>query len=153
MEGGNSINTVIPITQQEEQSPELPNKIQTIVNALAEYHKTFLHKKTLNGQEPAKVEDIKNYLKELCYQICDYVEDSNNIPTLLHNPSFKKMFEDKSDYEDFKNMFDVIKENTVGWDSEISILIPHWCKLIFIQFPFTISHNHIQSLQNNYSEY
>ncbi len=149
MEGASiKTDTVIP-TSTIEQSPELPDKLQKIVNALSEYHKVFLHKKTLNGQEPVKLEDIRNYLKELCCQICDYIEDSNNIPTLLHNPSFKKMFEDKSDYEDFKKMFDVLRENTGDWDSEVSILVPYWCNLMFVQYPFSISQQHIQNLIYN----
>jgi hypothetical protein len=138
MEGGNIINTVIPITPHQEQSPELPEKLQKILDALAEYHKICLQKNTLNTQEPKKIEDIRQYFKKVYAEICDYIEDSKNTPTLLQDPDFQKMF-------------GVLKECTREWDADISVLVPHWCNLMFIQFPFTISHNHIQSLRNNNS--
>jgi hypothetical protein len=129
-------DTVIPENITIDQSPELPDNLQKIVNALSEYHKVFLHKNTLTGQEPVKLEKIRNYLKEVCCQICDYIEDSNNIPSFLGDADFKKMF-------------DVLKENTKEWDSDISILIPYWCNLMFVQYPFSISQQHIESLMKN----
>jgi len=132
-------DTVIPIRKDTFQSPELPDKLQKIISAMIEYHKSFLHKNTLNSQEPYKLENIQKYLKEVCCQICDYIEDSNNIPTLLDDPDFKRLFE-------------FLKEETIEWDSEISVLIPYWCNLMFVQFPFSISQNHIWQLYKNSKE-
>lgn len=129
-------NTVIPSGKDTLQSPELPDKLQKILSAMIEYHKNFLHKNTLNSQNPNKLEEIRKYFKEVCCQICDYIENSDNKPTLLQDSDFQKLFQ-------------VIQQETNDWDSEISVLIPYWCNLMFVQYPFSISQNHIWQLYKN----
>ena len=114
---------------------EDPVIIDKIVNILNEYRKKFVNNDTLTSQDPVKLNEIKATLQQKATSVNNY----------FNNPS--AYVSDANDTEtntlinQLNTQIQAHPENPT-----YPILIGRYTGLMFVQFPLTLSVNHIHKL-------
>jgi hypothetical protein len=117
------------------QQKEDPIIINKIVNILNEYRKKYVNKDTLTSQDPNKLNEIKATLQQKATAVNNY----------FNNPS--AYVSDANDTEINTLINQLNAEIQDHPDNPIyPILIGRYTGLMFIQFPLTLSVNHIHNL-------
>jgi hypothetical protein len=114
---------------------EDPVIIDKIVNILNEYRKKFVNNDTLTSQDPVKLNEIKATLQQKATSVNNY----------FNNPSAYV-----SDVNDTETNTLINQLNTQiqahPENPTYPILIGRYTGLMFVQFPLTLSVNHIHKL-------
>ena len=119
---------------------EDPAIIDKIVNILNEYRKKYVNKDTLTSQDPTKLNEIKATLQQKATSVnnyfnkpSDYVSDANDTHT--------------------NNLINQLNTQLQGHTNNpiYPVLIGRYVDLMFIQFPLTLSVNHIHKLAKTQS--
>ena len=119
---------------------EDPAIIDKIVNILNEYRKKYVNKDTLTSQDPTKLNEIKAILQQKATSVNNY----------FNNPS--AYVSDANDTEtntlinELNTQIQAHPENPI-----YPILIGRYTGLLFVQFPLTLSVNHIHKLAKTQS--
>jgi hypothetical protein len=112
----------------------LPERLKAILYALADYHSHLLQKITLETQDPIQVHKAKDIMKQQAKLILLALEKGN--------------FDDIHD-EKLKQCLEILKSNNTPYTFYVDTMLEYWCNLMFEEYPFSISHNHIQKLYKN----
>jgi len=119
---------------------EDPVIIDKIVNILNEYRKKFVNNDTLTSQDPVKLNEIKATLQQKATSVNNY----------FNNPSAYV-----SDVNDTETNTLINQLNTQiqahPENPTYPILIGRYTGLMFVQFPLTLSVNHIHKLAKTQS--
>ena len=114
---------------------EDPVIIDKIVNILNEYRKKYVNQDTLTSQDPNKLNEIKATLQEKATAVNNY----------FNNPS--AYVSDANDTET-NILINELNTHLQGHTNNpiYPVLIGRYTGLMFIQFPLTLSVNHIHKL-------
>lgn len=119
---------------------EDPAIIDKIVNILNEYRKKYVNQDTLTSQDPTKLNEIKATLQQKATSVNNY----------FNNPT--AYVSDVTDTEtntlinELNTQIQAHPENPI-----YPILIGRYTGLLFVQFPLTLSVNHIHKLAKTQS--
>jgi hypothetical protein len=112
----------------------LPERLKEILYALANYHQHTLQKYTLETQNPNHIRHVEQMLRNQCKVIINAVISG-----------VTKGIED----EQMLQCIAIIRRNYSPYSYQVESLLRYWCHMMFEQYPFSISHNHIQKLYEN----
>ena len=114
---------------------EDPVIIDKIVNILNEYRKKFVNNDTLTSQDPVKLNEIKATLQQKATSVNNYF----NNPTAYVSDANDT--ETNTLINELNTQIQAHPENPT-----YPILIGRYTGLMFVQFPLTLSVNHIHKL-------
>jgi hypothetical protein len=112
----------------------LPERLKAILYALANYHQYILQKYTLETQNPNHIHQVEKFLRNQC----------NIIINAVTNGITNEIKDDK-----LLECISILRENYTPYSYQVESLLRYWCHMMFEQYPFSISHNHIQKLYEN----
>lgn len=117
----------------------IQQRLQKILNILIQYHTHLLQKNTLLTQDPNTLIDLRTLLRK---------EGQNINHFILYGkyPQKQEAIEDPLLKETLTNLQEVLHP----WNAEVSTLSEYWCKMMFTQYPFSISYDHMKNLYKNY---
>ena len=112
----------------------LPERLKAVLYALADYHKYLLQKYTLQTQDPIQIRNVQAILRNQAKQIL----------LALQTGSLDGIEDDA-----LVQCIQTLQKNKSPFSHEIDTMMKYWCRLMFEEYPFSISHNHIQKLYQN----
>ena len=119
---------------------EDPAIIDKIVNILNEYRKKYVNQDTLTSQDPTKLNEIKAILQQKATSVNNYF----NNPTAYVSDANDT--ETNTLINELNTQIQAHPENPI-----YPILIGRYTGLLFVQFPLTLSVNHIHKLAKTQS--
>ena len=119
---------------------EDPAIIDKIVNILNEYRKKYVNQDTLTSQDPTKLNEIKAILQQKATSVNNYF----NNPTAYVSDANDT--ETNTLINELNTQIQAHPENSI-----YPILIGRYTGLLFVQFPLTLSVNHIHKLAKTQS--
>jgi len=117
----------------EPMDPNLRERLRNILDALSNCHKNIIQEYTLNTQAPVSVKELRAVLAQCSNQIESFLDGRTQ--TNLHDA--------------VRICIDKIRPELEPITPEISTLPRYWCKIMFEEYPFSISPNHIENLYKN----
>lgn len=110
-------------------------RLKNILTILSNYHSHLIQSYTLSSQDPQEtIHNIKQILEKNGDMIEDYLR-WRKIPST-------------NDANLLKCVDDLSKE-VEPWNIKVSSLAPEWCRLMFKEYPMSISPEHIARLYKN----
>lgn len=119
---------------EEEDDSRLPERLKAILKALADYHTHLLQKNTLETQDPNHVDKVRQMLKEQAKVILFAL--SSGQTEKIQDPKLSECIQS-------------LQLNNRPYDFEVDTLLKYWCKMMFVEYPFIIAHNHIDRFLKN----
>ncbi len=114
----------------------IQERLKIILNTLIQYHAHLLQKNTLTTQDPNALVDLTTLLRNEGQKILSF---------LLYGKYYDKVQDPV-----LQDTLNKLKEATTPWNSDTSVLSKDWCTMMFIQYPFNISYDHLKNLHKNY---
>jgi len=114
---------------------EDPVIIDKIVNILNEYRKKFVNNDTLTSQDPVKLNEIKATLQQKATSVNNYFNNPSAYVSDLNDTETNTLI------NQLNTQIQAHPENPT-----YPILIGRYTGLMFVQFPLTLSVNHIHKL-------
>jgi hypothetical protein len=114
----------------------IPEKLEKALLALADYHQAIIQRNTLKTQDPNVLEEIAIILRQKSKAIHEYLQTS-------------QLPEELSSDTELKSCLEHLKQTNIPYSAYINTMICYWTKLMFEDYPFSISHNHIGQLYQN----
>lgn len=118
----------IPISN----SNQIPERYQSILDALSEYHAKLLDK-THSEQKPSLLNDIKSILDKKASELIYCLQFNKN----------------SSDDNELQSCITKLRNLNTPYDAETAINIEYWCDIMFRKYPFSVNPTHIQNLLKN----
>lgn len=113
----------------------ISERLQAILKILSDYHMYVLQENSLASQNPEEtIHNIKNILAKNGDMLEEYLRWRTNPLT--------------KDAE-LLVCVDNLSKHVEPWNIQISTLAPDWCRLMFKEYPFSISPEHISRLYKN----
>ena len=114
---------------------EDPVIIDKIVNILNEYRKKFVNNDTLTSQDPVKLNEIKATLQQKATSVNNYFNNPSAYVSDVNDTETNTLI------NQLNTQIQAHPENPI-----YPILIGRYTGLMFVQFPLTLSVNHIHKL-------
>ena len=110
-------------------------RLKNILNILSDYHTQVIQTYSLSSQKPEEtIQTIRLTLEKDGDMLEDYIR-WRKVP----NTNNKALL----------NCIEALEKELEPWDTQISSLAPTWCRLMFKEYPMTISPEHIVRLYKN----
>ena len=110
-------------------------RLKNILNILSDYHSRVIQTHSLASQKPE--ETIQN-MKLILEKDGDMIEDYLRWRTIPNTNN-----------KDLLECIDSLSKEVEPWNIQVSSLAPVWCRLMFKEYPMTISPDHISRLYKN----
>jgi hypothetical protein len=123
-----------PVHMPDYNDDGLPERFKAILYALADYHKHLLQKLTLNTQDPVQVSHVQEILRNQAGVILQALRTGNTLG-----------IQDEA----LINCINTLRQNNSPYNPTVETLMSYWCEMMFEEYPFSISHNHIEKLYEN----
>ena len=114
---------------------EDPAIIDKIVNILNEYRKKYVNQDTLTSQDPVKLNEIKATLQQKATSVNNYFNNPSAYVSDVNDTETNTLI------NQLNTQIQAHPENPI-----YPILIGRYTGLLFVQFPLTLSVNHIHKL-------
>ena len=114
---------------------EDPAIIDKIVNILNEYRKKYVNQDTLTSQDPTKLNEIKATLQQKATSVNSYFNNPTAYVSDVNDTETNTLI------NELNTQIQAHPENPI-----YPILIGRYTGLLFVQFPLTLSVNHIHKL-------
>jgi hypothetical protein len=114
---------------------EDPAIIDKIVNILNEYRKKYVNQDTLTSQDPTKLNEIKATLQQKATSVNNYFNNPTAYVSDVNDTETNTLI------NELNTQIQAHPENPI-----YPILIGRYTGLLFVQFPLTLSVNHIHKL-------
>jgi hypothetical protein len=119
---------------------EDPAIIDKIVNILNEYRKKYVNQDTLTSQDPTKLNEIKATLQQKATSVNNYFNNPTAYVSDVNDTETNTLI------NELNTQIQAHPENPI-----YPILIGRYTGLLFVQFPLTLSVNHIHKLAKTQS--
>jgi hypothetical protein len=123
-----------PVHMENYNDDRLPERLKAILYALADYHKYLLQKLTLQTQDPIQLRRVEQILRD----------QAKTILLALQTGQTDGLQDDA-----LAQCIETLRQNNTPYDSNVETLMKYWCRMMFEEYPFSISHNHIEKLYQN----
>jgi len=119
---------------------EDPAIIDKIVNILNEYRKKYVNQDTLTSQDPTNLNEIKATLQQKATSVNNYFNNPTAYVSDVNDTETNTLI------NELNTQIQAHPENPI-----YPILIGRYTGLLFVQFPLTLSVNHIHKLAKTQS--
>ena len=121
-------------------SKEKENPLRNVLNALKTYHEHLLQTNTLDSQSPVEIYSLQRLLRL----------KGKDLQSALDRLYSQKEYEKLLNTDEHWNMCLLsLQKHLHPWNPETIPLVKYWCEMMFEQYPFTLSHNHIENFYKN----